>query len=210
MRAGLVVALAVALTAGTAPVHHWTEISDRTRNAAEDALYRFQRDGDPGSGRAAAAFQNARLDDPFYYFSCDASLWQFPRDPSNDLMPYLVWRDAMFPVVVNDDAIGVLKVREMEGDPTAFFVPVPSGIYDKFKTARRRVRLGRDQQLSVLNTMVGDFFIVEDGTHIASMAPCTTRTLLLLRLPDPDVESASYRPPDEMAPLIKDAIRERR
>src|SRR5712672_863505 len=169
--------LTLALAAQAAPPHHWVDISGETRQLAEDEPDRLTHEGDKGSGRAATVFKNARLEEPFYYYSCDGTLAEFAADTSSDLVPYLIWRAAMFPIVSGDEALGVAMVRWSGNNPACYFVPVPAGIYDQFKNAVRRVRLDRDQQLSVLSTGMGlDFFLVEDGTTIYRMAPASTRT----------------------------------
>jgi hypothetical protein len=196
--------LALVLAAQAAPPHHWVDISGETRQLADDELNRLMREGDKGSGHAASEFKSARLDDPFYYYTCDANLGEFAADSSSDLMPYLAWRAVMFPIVSGSEALGVAMVRWSGNNPACYFVPVPAGIYDRFKDAVRRVRLDRDQQLSVLSTGAElDFFLVEDGTTIYRMAPASTRTLLTLGLNNQHVEDMRFLPAKEMAPLIK-------
>jgi len=197
--------LLVLLFAGQIP-HHWAEIDSDTRRLAQDELDRLQREG--GGGRNASVFKNTHLDEPFYYYASDAGFSSFAADSSNDLLPYLAWREVMFPVVSGNDAIGVLRVRDTGGGPQCYFIPVPEGIYDRLKDAVRRVRLDRDQRLSVATTASGgDYFLIEDGTTIYRMAPCTTRTLLLLGLNDQHVEDLKFLAPKDMGPLIKRAMR---
>jgi hypothetical protein len=208
MRAGLAgVILVLALAGQPSPPHHWADDSAETRQLAQHELDRLMHEGDKNSGRAAPVFKNARLDDPFYYYGCDATFAEFAADTSSDLMPYLVSRELMFPIVSGSDAIGVLRIRVIENSPVCYFIPVPAEIYDRFKNAIQRVRLGRDERLSVLSTgMMLDFFIVEDGTTITRMAPCTPRTLLTLGLNDQHVEDMHFVPAKEMIPLIKRAM----
>ena len=69
------------------------------------------------------------------------------------------------------------------------------------------MRLDRDQVLSVATIGTGDYLLVEDGTTIYRMAPCTTRTLLLLGLNDQHIEDLKFLTPEEMGPMIKRAMR---
>lgn len=207
MRTGLaLVILAFALAGETSPPHHWADDNGETRQLAQDTLDRLMREGDKSSARAASVFKTARLDEPFYYYAGDATFASFAADTSSDLMSHLAWRELMFPVVSGNDAIGVLRIRQIENRPACYFVPVPPEIYGRLKDAIRRVRLDRDQRLSVLTSMAGDYFIVEDGTTIYRMAPCTTRTLLMLGLNDQHVEDMHFVPAKEMIPQIKRVI----
>jgi hypothetical protein len=207
MRAGLALLILVLALAGQAsPAHHWADDNGETRQLAQDELARLTREGDNNSARAASVFKNARLDDPFYYYAGDATFASFAADTSSDLMPHLAWRELMFPIISGNDAIGVLRIREIGNRPACYFVPVPPDIYDRLKDAIRRVRLDRDQRLSVLTSMAGDYFIVEDGETIYRMAPCTTRTLLMLGLNDQHVEDMKFLPAREMVALMKRAM----
>ena len=196
----------LALVLASQSPRHWVEINGETRQIAQDKLDELQRIGDPRSGRAAAAFKTARLDEPLYYYETDASFGSFAADSSNDLMPYLAWRSVIFPVVVGNDAVGVLLFKTSLGS-TCYFAAAPPGIYDEYKNAARRVRLDRDQLLSVATVGTGDYLLVEDGTAIYRLAPCTTRTLLLLGLNDQHVEDLKFLTPKEMGPMIKRAMR---
>src|SRR5678816_2111810 len=79
---------------------HWVDIDSETQRIAEDKLSELQRDGDARSGRAAPDFKNAQLDQPLYYYADDAGFASLASDPSDDLMPYLSQRNAIYPVVV--------------------------------------------------------------------------------------------------------------
>jgi len=210
MRTGLVVATLVLALAGGTPPRHWADDNGETRQLAQDTLDRLMREGDKNSARAASVFKNARLDEPFYYYAGDATFASFAADTSINLMPHIAWRELMLPVVSGSDAIGVLRIRQIGDSPACYFVPVPSEIYGRLKDAIRRVRLDRDQRLSVLTSMAGDYFIVEDGETIYRMAPCTTRTLLMLGLNDQHVEDMTFLPAREMVALMKRAMTEGR
>jgi hypothetical protein len=202
MRLWIVLAL---LLASQSPQHR-VEINSDTRRIAQDKLDELKRSGDPRSGRAAAAFRDARLDEPIYYYEAEAGFGSFAADSSNDLMPYLGWRSVIFPVVTGNDAIGILLFKTSLGS-TCYFAPAPPGIYQQYENASRRVRLDRDQVLSVATAGGGDYLIVEDGTTIYRIAPCTTRTLLLLGLNDQHIEDLKFLTPKEMGPMIKRALR---
>jgi hypothetical protein len=91
---------------------------------------------------------------------------------------------------------------------TCYFGPVPPELYRDFKEASRRVRLDRDQRLSIASTgQGGDYLIVEDGVTIYRMAPCSTRTLLMLGLKDQYINDYRFVTPNEMVPLMKRAMR---
>jgi hypothetical protein len=184
---------------------HWAEINSDTNQIAQDKLNTLQREG--GEGRSASVFKSAHLDEPFYYYANDDNFASFAADSSNDLLPYLAWREAMYPVVSGNDAIGVLMIKDSGGGPHGYFIPVPEGIYARVKDALRRVRLDGDQRLSVASTSGGDYFLIEDGETIYKMAPCTTRTLLMLGLNDQHVEDLRFVTPKEMGPMIKRAMR---
>lgn len=197
---------ALALVLASQSPRHWVDINMDTRRVAGDKLAELQRQGDARSGRAAAAFRDARLDDPLYYYEADAGFGSFAADSSNDLLPYLPWRSVIYPVVVGNDAVGILLFKTSLG-ATCYFAPAPSGIYQQYQNAARRVRLDRDQVLSVASAGGGDFLIVEDGTTIFRIAPCTTRTLLWLGLNNQHVEDVKFLTPNEMGPMIKRALR---
>ena len=59
----------------------------------------------------------------------------------------------------------------------------------------------------VAATRGGDYLMVEDGTTIYRMAPCTTRTLLMLGLDNQHVDDFKFVDPKELVPLIKRALR---
>jgi hypothetical protein len=164
----------LALLLASQSPRHWVEINSETRQIAQDKLDELQREGDPGSGRAPAVFRNSRLDEPVYYFSTDAGIYSFASDSSSDLLPYLVSREVMFPVISGNDAIGVVRLKATSGSPACYFIPVPSGIYDHVKDALRRVRLDQDQQLSIASLGARRLLPREDGKTIYRMAPCTT------------------------------------
>lgn len=196
----------LALLLASQSPRHWVDINSDTRRIADDKLDELQRQGDPRSGRTATAFKSARLDDPLYYYEADAGFGSFAADSSNDLMPYFTWRSVIFPVVVGNDAVGILLFKTSLGS-TCYFAPAPPGIYEQYENAARHVRLDRDQVLSVASAGGGDYLIVEDGTTIYRVAPCTTRTLLWLGLNDQHVEDLRFVTPKEMGPLIKRALR---
>lgn len=184
----------------------WVDIDSETRRIAEDKLEQLQREGDARSKLAAADFKNAQLDEPLYYYADDSGSRSFAADPSDDLMPYLTTRNAIYPVVADNKAIGILLFKTSLGK-TCYFGPVPADIYARYEDALRKVRLDRDQRLSIAATRGGDYLIVEDGTTIYRMAPCTTRTLLLLGLNDQHVEDLKFLEPKAMCPMIKRALR---
>lgn len=190
-------------------VRRWADINSSSLQFAEEKLEQLKKEGDSGSGRRADVFKNARLDDPLYYFATEgAAVRYFATDPSDDLMPYFAWRDVMYPVISGEDAVGLVRLRAMPHQPVAQFIPVPSGIYEQFKKAVRRVRLDGDQQLSVATAgAAGDYFLIEDGITIYKMAPCTTRTLLLLGLNNQHIEDLNFIEPKDMGPMIKRAMR---
>lgn len=198
--------IALALVLASQSPRHWVEINSDTRQTAEDKLAELEHSGDPHSGRAAAAFRDARLDDPIYYYEADAGFGAFAADSSNDLMPYLPWRSVIYPVVAGNDAIGILLFKTSLG-ATCYFAPAPPGIYSQYENAARHVRLDRDQVLSVASAGGGDFLLVEDGSTIYRIAPCTTRTLLWLGLNDQRIEDLKFLTPKEMGPMIKHAMR---
>jgi hypothetical protein len=197
---------ALALIIASQSPRHWVDINLDTRRIADDKLDELQRQGDARSGRTAAAFKNARLDEPLYYYEADAGFASFAADSSNDLLPYLPWRSVIFPVVSGSDAIGILLFKTSLGS-TCYFAPAPPGIYQQYQNASRHVRLERDQVLSVASAGGGDFLIMEDGAAIYRIAPCTTRTLLWLGLNDQHVEDVKFLTPKEMGPMIKRALR---
>lgn len=198
--------LVLALVLAIPSQRHWVDIDSETQRIAEDKLSELQRDGDARSGRAAPDFKNAQLDQPLYYYADDAGFASLASDPSDDLMPYLSQRNAIYPVVVENKAIGVLLFKSSLGK-TCYFGPVPPGIYADYREALRRVRLERDQRLSIAATRGGDYLLVEDGTTIYRMAPCTTRTLLMLGLDNQHVDDFKFVDPKELVPLIKRAMR---
>jgi hypothetical protein len=108
--------------------------------------------------------------------------------------------------VVGNDAIGILLFKTSLG-ATCYFAPAPPGIYSQYENAARHVRLDRDQVLSVASAGSGDFLLVEDGSTIYRIAPCTTRTLLWLGLNDQRIEDLKFLTPKEMGPMIKHAMR---
>ena len=198
--------LVLALVLAIPSQRHWVDIDSETQRIAEDKLSELQREGDARSGHAAPDFKNAQLDQPLYYYADDAGFASLASDPSDDLMPYLSQRNAIYPVVVENKAIGVLLFKSSLGK-TCYFGPVPPGIYADYREALRRVRLERDQRLSIAATRGGDYLLVEDGTTIYRMAPCTTRTLLMLGLDNQHVDDFKFVDPKELVPLIKRAMR---
>ncbi|HEX6791948.1 MAG TPA: hypothetical protein VF247_11615 [Candidatus Krumholzibacteria bacterium] len=189
-------------------VHRWDEISVETNKLAGDELARLARDGARNARLDAAAFRDAGLDDPLYYYSCDSTLVSFDEDPASDIVPYMTRRNVIYPVTSGARTIGIIRIKRLDsGQSQGFFGPADPTLLDMRKNILQETSILPDQRLSLLSTgLAGDFYIVEDGTKIDSMFPANSKTLAILGLPDEQLAAAPRLRPVDVYPQMKRVI----
>lgn len=180
------------------------------REAALGELARLSQTGSKTFQIQASAFQGAELAPPFYYYSIDSTFLAYEEADPKEILRYVARRSVFFPIDGNTRLIGAIKVRLNEsGQLVAYFLPIDSDLVARIEQFSRDTNLTEGQRLSVLSTgIAGDFFIVEDGLQVFSMAPASKQTLAMLGREKEDLHTVAFVPLDDFAPEIKRKLAE--
>lgn len=142
--------------------------------------------------------ERATLGEPFRCYWPDSAFAEYENADPARLLDYLVNVCVSFPVYSDGRILGTINVQFGDGGSYSTTRFIGEGLVEQYIKQSTIAPVGPGQRTSVIQSTIGEYVVVEDGTIISKMIP--------LNAP----RGTNWLTPQMVAPEIKSAISARR